>query len=107
DLKNILDLPCNDWPVPPELWKAVAAIKNFSEDGWIFSKEGLLCSHDDKNLGASFECSGIPNGIALSIEQLELVKPWAERIDFMAPTPNGKCIKVFGSNSRCVIAHRK
>jgi len=106
DLSSILDLKCNDWNVPSDLWKAIDAIKNFSEDGWIFSKDGILYSHNDKNVGASFECSGVPNGISLFIEQLELVKPWAKTIDFNAPIPNGQCIKVFGNEARCIIAHR-
>ncbi len=106
DLNNILDLECRDFSVPPDLWKAVDAIKSFSEDGWIYCQDGVLYSHPDKNVGACFECGGVPNGIALHKSQLEFIKPWATSIDFMAPAPNGRCIKVFGNNARCVIAHK-
>lgn len=107
DLNHVLNIDCNLWPVPNELWKAIDCIEEFSIDGHIYSKDGMLCSHSDEKEGANYECKGVPPNLIFTISQLKLLKPWVKRIDFTAHGPNNlKCIAAYGDIARCIIAGR-
>jgi hypothetical protein len=84
------------------------AVKDFSIDGWAYSRDGNLCSHDDNNAGSSYRLAELPNGITVSIEQLLAVKPWAKKIDFFAKnSSDADIIKIVGDRNRAVIAGRR
>lgn len=108
DVKSILDVPCNPLSIPEDLWIALNAIEDFADEGWAYSREGKLWSHKANELGASYDCYGMPPDVIFSIAQLQAMKSWAKKIDFFATAPNGmKCIKVFGDSTRAVIAGRR
>jgi hypothetical protein len=94
-------------PIPDDLWIALASIEQFSDDGWAYTRNNKIYSHSDDNLGASYDCYGIPPNIVFSISQFQSIKSWAKKIDFFGKTPSGlNCIKVYGENIRCTIAGR-
>ncbi len=98
----------NPLPVPEGLWDALSAVEDFSVDGWAYSRNGKLHSHNTDDAGSSYECYGLPPNIIVSIDQLSAVKDWAKKIDFFARTQAGmNCIKVVGDTTRCVIAGRR
>lgn len=107
DLRGILDGPVNLYPFPPDFFKAVEAVGDFSSDGLLYSREGTLCSHPQEGAGAVYECSGLPGALTFSKRQMALIKPWAETVDFFAMSDNIMCIKVFGKNIRGAISRIK
>lgn len=107
DIQSILDAPCNPQAIPEGLWDALDAIEEFSEDGWAYTRNNKIHSHTADELGASYDCYGIPPNIVFSISQIQDIKPWAKKIDFFAKAANGmNCIKAYGDKIRCVIAGR-
>jgi hypothetical protein len=102
DVSSILDKPSNPLPIPKELWTAIEAVAPFSADGLLSTRDGCLFSGPTDNAGASFECSGLPNGLTFSVKQMTLIKPWATAIDFFSQG----VIMAFGNRIRGVIAGR-
>jgi hypothetical protein len=84
DIASILNKPTNLWPIDPGFFDAVNAVLPFSEDGMIYFEQGLLKSHPDDGVGASHECNGIPKGPVYPGKQLLMIKPYAERVDFVS-----------------------
>lgn len=104
DINSVLNEPSNPWPIAGDFFKGIDAVSPFGE-GFIYTRDGSLHSHAEAGMGASFECPGIPPGLTFLARQMVLIKPWAERIDFLAFGPNKMhCIKAFGGNVRCAIA---
>ncbi len=81
DISHILDVRSNAWPVPEDLFKALAAVSSFSEDGNVFFMSGSMRSHDTDAKGASYELRGIPNNIALNAKLLKMLEPYINAID--------------------------
>jgi hypothetical protein len=108
DMSSILNASANLMAIPEGFWEALDAIDDFSNDGWAYSRNGKLCSHNDDAAGASYECYGLPPNIIFSINQMQAVKGWGKKIDFFAKSTNGiRCIKIVGDRTRCVIAGRR
>lgn len=106
DVRSILDRSCNAWPVPNDFWKALDAVAPFSDDENIFFDTGIMRSHPDEGVGASFEVYGLPKGLIFSIKQLNYIRSYAEQIDFAAPGVYDM-LMWFGKNCRGAIAGRK
>ena len=106
DVRPILDRSCNPWPVPADFWTGLAAVAPFSPDGAIFFHNGMLSSHTETGQGATFEVAGLPGGPIYSSRQLAFIKPYADKIDFLAPGPAGPMLMFYGPNIRGAIAGR-
>ena len=82
DVGRILNGQANYWKLPLEFFQAVDATEPFSENGDIYFGKDVLRSHADGNKGASYECSGIPNGPVFNAKQLKIIQPYVKEIDF-------------------------
>lgn len=107
-IPNVLDTPCHPYPPPPQFFEAVDAVGPFSSDGNVYFAREVLQSHLDASTGASFEIPGLPAGPIYPLKQLQLIRPLAQAIDFLAPGPeNTRMLKFFGPNVRGVIAGQR
>lgn len=109
DVSRILNREANLWTIDPNFFKALDAIAPFSEDGNAYSDLNLLKSHADEGAGASYECSGIPKGFVYPIKQLQIMKPYAKRVDWMANGLHNSsyCLVFEGDKMRGVISGRE
>lgn len=95
DVSRILNRQANLWSIDPQFFKALDAVEPFSEDGNVYTRLNMLCSHLDEGVGAVFECGGIPSGVVYPIKQLKLIKPYVKKIDF--------CAKGLATSSYCLV----
>ena len=109
DVNSILNREANLWTIDANFFKALEAIAPFSDDGNVYSDLNLLMSHQDKELGASYECAGIPKGFVYPIKQLQIMKPHATKIDYMAAgvADSSYCLVFEGDKCRGVISGRQ
>ena len=109
DVNRILNREANLWTIDQGFFKALEAIAPFSEDGNVYSDLNLLMSHADKELGASYECAGIPKGFVYPIKQLQIMKPYVTKIDYMASgvADSSYCLVFMGDAMRGVISGRQ
>ncbi len=109
DVGRILNREANLWSIDPQFFNALDAVASFSEDGNVYSRLNLLCSHADEGVGATFECSGIPNGFVYPIKQLLIMKPYVKTIDWMANGVHDSsyCLVFMGDTMRGVISGRQ
>lgn len=99
---DIINRPSNPSPVPADFYKALSAVAPFSPEGRVFFKQGLLCSHSVREIGATYDVPGLPEGPVFSAKYLALAKDYIEQIDFMVD--GGKMAYFFGKQCRGVIA---
>lgn len=109
DVNSILNREANLWTIDQGFFKALESVAPFSEDGNVYSDLNLLMSHADKELGASYECSGIPKGFVYPIKQLQIMKPYVKQIDYMASgvADSSYCLVFMGEKMRGVISGRQ
>jgi hypothetical protein len=106
DVASILNCQSSPNAIPNGFWEGAEAVAPFG-DGLVYFDTGMLYSHPSANAGASYEVPGIPRGPIFSYKQLALIKPLAERIDFLAPGKHGgHNLVFFGRNMRGLIAGR-
>lgn len=102
DVSKVLTKKSNAWPLPGDFWTALAAVAPFSPSGAVYFGSGTLSSHPETGVGASYECAGLPKGPIFSARLLELIKPYAKEVDFLAD--NGRMLVFFGDRIRGVVA---
>lgn len=109
DVSRILNREANLWSIDPAFFQALDAVASFSDDGNVYSRLNLLCSHADEGVGATFECSGIPAGFVYPIKQLQIMKPYVKTIDYMANgvADSSYCLYFVGDAMRGVISGRQ
>lgn len=109
DVNRILNREANLWTIDGGFFKALDAVSKFSEDGNVYSDTNLLMSHADKEKGASYECAGIPKGFVYPIKQLQIMKPYVQKIDYMASgvANSSYCLVFMGEKMRGVISGRQ
>lgn len=109
DVSRILNREANLWSIDPQFFNALDAVASFSEDGNVYSRLNMLCSHADEGVGATFECNGIPNGFVYPIKQLMIMKPYVTKIDYMASgvADSSYCLVFMGDTMRGVISGRQ
>lgn len=109
DVSRILNREANLWTIDPNFFQALDAVASFSEDGNVYSRLNLLCSHADEGVGATFECNGIPAGFVYPIKQLQIMKPYVTKIDYMASGVHDSsyCLYFVGDAMRGVISGRQ
>ena len=109
DVSRILNREANLWSIDPNFFKALDSVAAFSEDGNVYSRLNLLCSHADEGKGATYECNGIPAGFVYPIKQLMIMKPFVKSIDYMANGIHDStyCLYFSGDECRGVISGRQ
>lgn len=107
DIDPLLNRPSQQQPFPKDFWEGLAAIEPFGE-GMVYFDAGTMRSHPSDATGASFEVAGLPKGPSFPIWQLELIKPFAETVDFFTPgnIRGSTMLTFFGPNIRGAIAGR-
>ena len=90
----------NPIPVPPNFFKALDTVKDFSHNGMIYFKDGKLSSHNEDNAGAEFEVEGLKFGPVYSAKYLSILKDIAEKIDFYVPAERNSRLLAF-TGERC------
>jgi hypothetical protein len=109
DVSRILNRDANLWSIDPNFFKALDSVAAFSEDGNVYSRLNLLCSHADEGKGATYECNGIPAGFIYPIKQLMIMKPFVKSIDYMCNgiADSTYCLYFSGDECRGVISGRQ
>lgn len=109
DVSRILNREANLWSIDPAFFQALDAVSAFSDDGNVYSKLNLLCSHPHEGIGATFECSGIPAGFVYPIKQLKIMQPFAKSVDYMCNGVHNSsyCLYFVGDECRGVISGRE
>lgn len=105
DVKKILDQKTNQWPLPQDFYKALDAVAPFANEVVYFEKD-IMRSHSTEGIGASYEVTGLPQGLVFSIKQLMMIKQHVKTIDFHV---NGHMPMTifYGDKFRGAIAGRK
>lgn len=109
DISRILNRDANLWSIDPQFFNALDAVSSFSEDGNVYSRLNMLCSHAEEGVGATYECNGIPNGFVYPIKQLKIMQPYVTKIDYMANgvADSSYCLYFIGDAMRGVISGRQ
>lgn len=104
DIKEVLDRPATPIQIPPNFFKALDAIKDFSINGFVYFKDGKLMSHPEDGSGAEFEVPELKFGPVYSIKYLSIIKEMAEKIDFYTvPERKGAMLAFVGKACRGVL----
>lgn len=96
--RSLFDAPHNAEPIPTGLWESIAAIKDFSEDGFIRFKDSELWTHAVKEKGATVKVEGVRPGINYAVENLEAIKS----ITHSADLTQDRCF-FYGENVRGIM----
>jgi len=109
DVSRILNREPNLWSIDQNFFKALDSVTPFSEDGNVYSRLNLLCSHADEGKGATYECNGIPAGFVYPIKQLKIMQPYVKSIDYMCNgiADSTYCLYFSGDECRGVISGRQ
>ncbi len=85
DIKHILDKPFTPEAIPPNFFKGLEAISDFSHNGFAHFRNGKLQSEDIEEKGASFEIPELRVGPVYAIRYLMMIKDIVEKVDFYVP----------------------
>lgn len=83
NVDNVLNQRSNPWPLPELFYKGLDAIMSFSENGIVYFTPNVLRSHPSDGIGASYEITGLPGGVAYNAKHLKIVEPYVKTIDFV------------------------
>jgi len=93
----------NPWPVPDEFFKAVKAIKNFTEMGMVYFKEGKLASDEVEFEASTYTIEGLPEGMGFNSKYLLMVEKVFDKVHFETVDGSDRAL-FFGENTRGVVA---
>lgn len=83
DLSKILDQASDAAPIDPRLFDGLDMLSGFSDDiGRVYVKDGVLRTHFDADIGATYEVDGLGILGAYQIKMLALLKGVATHADF-------------------------
>jgi len=101
DISKVLDQASNVVPVDPRLYPALDNLSMFADDlGRVHLKNGILRTHTEDEVGASYEVDGLGITGLYQIKMLRLLEDVAETADFTRyPDP----VLFFGKNLRGAI----
>lgn len=101
DLSKVLDHPCNATPIDPKLFEGLTALTGFADEvGRVYIREGVLRTHADFDMGATYELEGFTAEGLYQIKMLSLLEGAATAADFTRyPDP----ILFFGERLRGAI----
>lgn len=106
DISHITEKPSNPITVPPDFFKGVSAVNEFSSNGFIYFNDGKIQSHEVDEKGAQFEVEGLRKGPVYSVKYLNLIKDIVEKVDFYVQANNsskGYMMTFYGKNCRGVL----
>jgi hypothetical protein len=83
NVDRILNVPCLDKPIPETFYHGLDAIAPFADDNRVHCGQGILSTHTDTNLGASYEVEGLPEGPSFNLKYLKIIEPYVKTIDFV------------------------
>lgn len=104
DLGRIINVQSNPFDPPKDLWEGLTAVEKHSVDGLVYFDNGVLRSHPNNSVGASYEVKGLPKGPIFNIKQLMFIKDYVKQIDFFVQ--GGKMTMFYGDKCRGAIAGR-
>jgi DNA polymerase III sliding clamp (beta) subunit (PCNA family) len=101
DISRVLDQTSNPVAVDPRLYQALDSLSQFSDDlTRVYLRGGILFTHTEDEVGASFEVDGLGITGLYQIKMLRLLEGVAETADFTRyPEP----VLFFGKNLRGAI----
>jgi hypothetical protein len=102
DLAELIDVPCNPWPVPDNFFKAVEAVAPFNKDGSVHFIPGAVCSEHSDEIGTKYDVIGLPPGKIFGAKYLLMLRDKATHIDFNVENR----AMFFGDNLRGLIMGR-
>lgn len=83
DLDRVLNVPHNAVPINEEIFTASEVIKDFTDKlGRLYFTEGVVRTHEDESLGASYALPGSTMQGIYQREMLMLLKDRAKKVDF-------------------------
>lgn len=100
DVDRFLNLNVNLFDVPKALWDGLEAVTPFTDDGLVYFDNEVIRSHPTDGAGASYEVIGLPKGPKFLAKNLALIKPHANKIDFLAHGPNTTMLVFYGDRIR-------
>lgn len=100
DVSAILDQPSKQAPVPKDFFDGLDAIKGFT-DSAVYFGAGMVRSHQDDVIGASYEVPGLPAGPIFNLKQLLMLKSHMETVDFQV---DRSMLLWYGKNSRGAVS---
>jgi hypothetical protein len=99
--QQVIDVPSNQVPVMPTLFEGIEKAGEFSENGFIYLKDGFVSTNLKDNTGAQYEVEGMAsNVICLNVERAKLIAPFVSTVDLTTYTDR---VFFFGNNMRGVI----
>lgn len=99
DISKIFDKPSHQQPIPKGFYDGLDAIKGFT-DALVYFGPGIVRSHPDDAVGASYAVEGLPAGPVFNLKQLLMIKPYIETVDFQVVGP---MLLWYGQNVRGAI----
>lgn len=104
DVGTILDRPSQQSAVPKGFFDGLDAIKGFTDTSVYFGP-GIVRSHSDDAVGASYEVPGLPAGPIFNLKQLLMLKSHIETVDFQVAGPfTGNMLLWHGKNCRGAVS---
>jgi hypothetical protein len=84
DLRGkVLDFKCNAQPVDPRLFEGINVLQNFTDDsGRIYIQDGIMRTHEEGEIGASYDVEELKVSGLYQIKMLNLLKAVATSADF-------------------------
>lgn len=82
DIDNVFNVSATPWAVPPGFFDGVRAVAPFNDSGEVRFDLNVLRSHSENDLGATYDCFGIPAGPVFSSKLLLMAEPHIQKIDF-------------------------
>lgn len=107
DVDRVLNTPFNAWPIPGGLKDALDKICDLTDIDEFFTSPRAVRTHYSVEQGASCEIEGgLPDGLSLNLENVQLVLSHATIADFQAGEHKDRAV-FQGANFRAVLSHNK
>lgn len=104
DISKVLDRQFVPKELPKDLFKAIETIAPFSQNGFVYFRDGKLQSSEFEEKGAEFEIEGLINGPIYSAKYLMMLKDTMEKADFYVSGERKSLMCYFvGKNCRGVL----
>lgn len=82
DFKRLIDVDTNPWNLPDNFYKGVHSIKNLSEAGNVFFRNGVLLSDEYEANASSYKIEGLPEEMGFNLKYLLMLEPYMQKVDF-------------------------
>jgi len=83
DLRKVLDHSVEMQPVDERLFEGLDMLNSFADNvGRVYIQDGVMRTHNEEEIGASFEIEGLPVSGLYQIKMLNLLKGVATHADF-------------------------